>query len=286
MTNKETLENYLNKQYILYSKSSFQFGKYYKFLYQLIHETDNTISAKTISDLNKFFVCANLLDDIMDRDNDELKYIVNLNREFSIYFKNLLSSIKKQLSKRQFSFFIDNISKSLIYQHIENKERICSQVTEGEYFFVYVKRSTFLLQAVVPIADEHITKSLYTSTKYLAYFGQIKNDIKNIRQPISSDLLDNRPTLPLIKAIECGNQENNSEIISIILSINKENYNQMDHEKVNQFISENNILQYCAQKALYFFNKAKEHLLFHFPHKENYINSFFTHLITKDYKND
>lgn len=286
ISNKETLESYLNRQFLIYSRSSFQFGEYYVFLYQLIHGLDKKSPTKLIGYLNKFFVCTNLFDDIMDKDNNELENIYNINNEFPLYLKSLLKSIEQQSATSDFLLFIDYISRSLIYQKTESTKTIDIETIENDYFSLYVMPSVFLLQAVVPFANENTSNSLYTSAEYLAYFSQIKNDITNIRQPISNDLLNSRPTLPLIKTIEFGVQESNLEIINKLLYITEEKYNQADYDEIIQYIYENEILEYCAKLALHFFNRAKEELILHFPDKRIYITSFFAHLTIKDVKND
>lgn len=286
MPNNNTLKSYLDKQYINYSRSSFQFGEYYVFLLKLIHGLNRESSVELCNNLNKFFIYTNLIDDIMDKDNEELENIDNLSNELPFYLNVLLKSIEENVPETQFSLFIDYISTSLIYQNIEHAKQITIETTENEYFSIYIKRSTFLLQAVVPFADDNASNSIYTATKYLAYFGQIKNDINNIRQFVSSDLINNRPTLPLIKVLEHGISENNRALINSLLSINENNYTRINYDEIIQFIKANDILEDCAKLALHFLNASKEEFILSFPSKEDYIHSFFRHFILKDCKDD
>lgn len=282
MNDKISLTEYLNKQYLIYSHSIFRFGEYHLFLKDLATDFKSDLHPEVIKQLNYFFVCSNLLDDIMDNDNKEIKRIYNLNDEFPIYLKNVLSSIEKGLSKKEYSVFINYASNSLHYQNIESQSRLTIETTENDYFSLYIKRSVLLLQAAVPFNSESSLNSLYTSTKYLAYFGQIKNDIANLRKSKSSDLLNSRPTLPLIKVIEYANKQKNEEIINLIFSINKESYNKKEYDRIIRFIYENDILEHCAKLALYFFDKARKELLFHFSEKKEYIDYFFSNLIIRD----
>lgn len=282
MDYKESIETYLSREYLSYSLLPFQFGEYYFFLYQLIGNKEKELPTDLILKLNKLFVCANLLDDIMDEDNEDIEKIDNLNDEFPMYLRNLFSSIESELSKKEYLAFIVSIANSLHYQNIENKSRLTIEITENNYFSLYVKRSVFLLQAAVPFIENHDLNALYISTKYLAYFGQIKNDIADLRGPKSKDLLDNRPTLPLIKAISHAIKEGNDEIINLILTINEKNYSHNSYGKILRFINEREILEQCAKLSLFFFDKARKELIIHFPEKKDYIDSFFTKLIAKD----
>lgn len=282
MPHKISLEEYLHEEYTKYSSLPFQFGNYYLFLQQLINKLDSNLYLKLTEKLNMFFVCSNLLDDIMDEDNENIEDIKNLNVEFPVYLKRLLSSIDSNLSKEEFSVFIDYVSKSLHYQHIESNSLLTIDTTEDDYFSLYVKRSVCLLQAAVPFNRHNSLNSLYVATKYLAFFGQIKNDIEDLRGSRSSDLLNNRPTLPLIKALETAIAEENDEIINCIFSINEKNYCQSSYDSIIQFIYENDIIEACAEIALYFFDKARKELIVHFPEKREFINSFFANLIVKD----
>lgn len=282
MLHNKSIDVYVNKQYRLYSLSTFQFGKYYSFLWELINHREKETPINLINKLNIFFVCSNLLDDIMDKDNEDIENIENLNKEFPVYLKRLLSSIDSNLSKEEFSVFIDYVSKSLHYQHIESNSLLTIDTTEDDYFSLYVKRSVCLLQAAVPFNRHNSLNSLYVATKYLAFFGQIKNDIEDLRGQKSSDLLNSRPTLPLIKAIEFAVTEKNDEMVKQILFINEKNYCQSSYDSIIKFIYEKDILEGCAEIALYFFDKARKELIIHFPLKEEFINSFFANLIVKD----
>lgn len=256
MLHNKSIGVYVNKQYRFYSLSSFQFGKYYSFLWDLLSHQEKETPINLINELNMFFVCSNLLDDIMDKDNEDIENIENLNKEFPVYLKRLLSSI-------------------------ESNSQLTIGTTEEDYFSLYVKRSVYLLQAAVPFNRHNSLDSLYVATKYLAYFGQIKNDIEDLRKPRSSDLLNKRPTLPLIKALETAIAEENDEMSTKILSINEKNYCQNSYDNIIQFIHEKDILEGCAEIALYFFDKARKEFIHHFPEKRECIDSFFTNLIVK-----
>lgn len=282
MLEKKSIEAYLNMEFNLYSHSSFQFGTYYAFMTKLISHTEKETSIRLINQFNMFFVFSNLLDDIMDKDNEEIENISNLNKEFPIYLNYLLLSISSSLSKEEYSTFIGYISASLDYQNIESNSQLTINTTEEDYFSIYIKRSVYLLQAAVPLTNHPNVDALYTATKYLAYFGQIKNDIDDLRGPKSSDLFNTRPTLPLIKAIEYAVTEKNNEIIHLIFSINEDNFKLDSYDCITQFINKNGILEHCAEIALYFFDKSRKELLAHFPEKKDYINSFFKNLIVKD----
>lgn len=177
---------------------------------------------------------------------------------------------------------VDYLSRSLYYQNIESKSHITIHTTENEYFSCYVNRSVYLLQAAVPIHSQISLKPLYDATKYLAYFGQIKNDIVDLSEGKSSDLLNARPTLPLIKTKELAFKLGNDKVLSQILSINEENYSQNIYHSIFQFINANDILEDCAKVALYYFEEAQKELILYFPHKKAIINAFFTKLILKD----
>ena len=69
MNDKISLTEYLNKQYLIYSHSIFRFGEYHLFLKDLATDFKSDLHPEVIKQLNYFFVCSNLLDDIMDNDN-------------------------------------------------------------------------------------------------------------------------------------------------------------------------------------------------------------------------
>lgn len=282
MLPKKSIDAYLNKQFNLYSHSSFQFGDYYAFITKLISHTEKETSIRLINQFNMFFVCSNLLDDIMDKDNEEIENISNLSEAFPIYLNDLLLAISNSLSKEEYSTFIDYVSNSLDYQTIESNSQLTIDTTEEDYFSIYIKRSVYLLQAAVPFTNHPNVDALYIATKYLAYFGQIKNDIDDLRGPKSSDLFNTRPTLPLIKTIEYAITEKNNEIIHLIFSINEDNFNYDSYDSITQFVNKNGILEHCAEIALYFFDKSQKELLAHFPDKKDSINNFFKKLIVKD----
>lgn len=101
MAYKELITSYLDKQTLIYSKASFRFGKYSLFLIDLVSENSNAISHDLINKLNKLFLSANLLDDIMDKDNEGIHTIRNLKQDFSRYFLDFLLSIKDSLSRKE-----------------------------------------------------------------------------------------------------------------------------------------------------------------------------------------
>lgn len=259
--------------------SAFNGENYYIFLSRLILEEIPPAKEVLIGDwIDKFFICTDIIDDIIDKDNSDLEPIIDLDICLPIFLNKVLTNIQQLVSQTNFSCFADYISKALLSQQQEIHHTLSTHTDESTYFHIIIKQSVYLLQSILVLVDSKAPQSAFNAVQYLAFFSQIKNDVEDILQPVSKDLLYLRPTLPLIKTLRYALQNNEISFLEVLNSQSEGKISQHHVNKLLYMIDNSNSLEDCAELALYYFKLAERTLLHDFPEKEKIIISFFNSL--------
>lgn len=249
----------------------FNWGKYTEVLQVTLGKE---INKDIIVEVQDFIIATDLIDDLMDEDRMDINDILVKSKiELNHFLLNTLNNLKKLVHKQCYNNFEKHISRALHYQKLENKYKLSIDSKEADYYCL-VKRSTFLMQSIIFLADSSPPDHLMKAIELISIIGQIDNDISEFKLDIPYDLLDSRGTLPLIKTIEWAKKNNRKDLVNEILETNRLNHtiNKLNALKMN--INNGPGITYCYLKKLSLENEAKKIL------KENnlkYIYMYFFH---------
>ena len=268
------LEKYFNKKV----NSKFSWGAF-SFLLNNIFSSKNLLQmdisygyAGKLYFIELFIMATDFLDDLMDKDNiefealQEKKYFVSFMLEYSL--SKLLNYFKL---KKQKDVFINNLNSSLTSQIVETESKISINSCEKFYYSNIVNRSFFLMNSIIQISGELPALELMIFSYFFSIAAQIKNDIYNILGDQNSDVINKKPTLPIIKVLDFSKTKDNSMLYKILYEyINDSGFN--DYNKIRNLIIDYGILEYCNFISNKCYKYSINYLVTKYPQKNRQIN--------------
>lgn len=270
--------SYLKEIFFNKLNGSFSWGRFSLYLRAISENTANPVLEKKDYDLalkiEAFILATDLLDDLMDGDNPDFNALPNpvyLTRRFIDYS---LRSIYDCLETFEIkALFTHALRKSLSSQEQDMRNKLTLNSLELDYFTGGVDRSVYLLDAIVQISLKSKSKELFAFSYFFAASNQIKNDLVNIFSDSSSDLLDKKATLPIIKGLEAA-KSGNSRIYRYFV-----NYFIHDDlgcfDPIRKFILNSGAIEYCQFVSNQCKNQSHQLLTQSFPKSRDTIDRFY-----------
>lgn len=267
------------KRYKNKKKNTTNWAAFYHFLNEIINESyQKTETHIHLGEtIEVFFVITDLIDDLMDKDKEEVNVIVEKQTLLpDIVIKNL-KELESIVSKKQYYAFIDHINKSLCFQYKESIYQVDRNSDEEKYFDL-VKRSIYLVQAIAFLVNENIPDFLLTAIECYAISSQIINDVNDLKKAKSYDILDKKGTLPIIKSIELAKNNNDFNFIENYETLSRFNCSTEDYNKIIENIQCSGAIEYSQLVAFYYHKKSKLLFIQEAPSKKILIENYFDSL--------
>lgn len=277
--NKDNIQYY--RKYITSKLNKhFSWGLFSLYLSQISsYRRCSSVSEKSVrlaASIERFICDTDLLDDLMDKDNDEFNKLSD-NKEFVLEFlrcdlMQIYDILNNDLDKKD--YFTHNLKLSLDAQMTDRANKLTQKSKPQDYFTKGVYRSVYLMNAVVYISIERSHKCLFPFSYYYATASQIENDVLNLLNKKSSDLKEIKATLPILITYEVAQSRKNKHIVRCFSElINKEDLSVIPELK--QYILKNGIIEYCRWIALGCKNRAQNSLNQCFPFSKTLISEWF-----------
>ncbi|WP_133965274.1 hypothetical protein [Eubacterium limosum] len=258
----------------------FSWGLFSLYLSQISsYKKHFSVSEKNIrlaASIERFVCDTDLLDDFMDKDNDEFNKLSD-NKEFVLEFlrcdlMQIYDILNKDLDKK--NHFTYNLRLALNAQIIDTINKLTQRSKPQDYFTKGVYRSVYLMNAIVHVSINKYPKNLFPFSFYYATASQIENDVLNLLNKKSSDLIKIKATLPILITYEIAKSKKSHYILHCFSElINEENFSVIPELK--QYILENGIIEYCRWLALNCKHKAQNSLKQCFPLSNSIIDEWF-----------
>lgn len=139
--------------------------------------------------------------------------------------------------------------------------------SEKLYFQLIQQKSNSLIKLIFELNNYNVEKNsvLKEISMYIGYAGQIRNDVQDVFSNIKSDLKNKKATLPLIKALEYSQQNDNNYLIKQLYVMDENNDNSHSFNELKTYISKSGAIDYCLILSKLYIKKAKDLLLKHYP---------------------
>lgn len=257
--------------------SRFTWSEFYFYVSSLLDE--KTPYLKRIGQAAAFellILSTDLIDDLIDDDfNKEILSYFTKAQAILLSNALLIESLNLLLenTKRNPNKILSLINANLINASNGQWDDIYFNVdkpgtSEKLYFQLIQQKSNSLIKLIFELNNYNVEKNsvLKEISMYIGYAGQIRNDVQDIFSNIKSDLKNKKATLPLIKALEYSQQNDNGHLIKQLNDLD-ENHNPNSLNELKTYIRKTGAIDYCLILSKLYINKAKYLLLKHYPNR-------------------
>ncbi|MCH4169654.1 MAG: polyprenyl synthetase family protein [Lactobacillus sp.] len=293
MANKQNLSNSVRKEYAKTTQKYIDgmrdnYSSAFVDLFQarLLHNCNESVSLgvlflliNSLSDTdynkNKFdlavtievlFSVSNLMDDIIDSDNKEnLPTNELLINNLSLLFNTLQRLYGLTQSTLDFAQILQFLNLSIEGETFDFYSSLTKFSTIEDYFSKMLKKSTGLIQLTCYIACPTLPGIWHSFAENLGNAFQILDDAIDSINIAKADIKQFKETLPIIKATEYANRENNTLITDII------NHHKQDSSSLillAEYIKNSGALEYSLNVSTLYAEKAFQILRNVFDYKK------------------
>ena len=266
----------------------FTWGEFSYYAFSLltdINTVSHTTKVKHAAGIELLMLATDLLDDVVDHDNhldtalakSQLLMLGNL----------LLVEALHLLIQHTATSAIDQFA--IIHRHLRNAGNgqwldfhltmEHPAATEEQYFHIIQQKSCSFLQLIFELHRSTIPLPvLQEIATYIGYAAQLQNDIQDIFSDHKNDLLSQKATLPLIKAVQHSNTYDHGWLLTQLQLIHSHDITTKHLTTIRDYIRQTGAIDYCSILAKYYTQKAKSLLQHYFNDKSPYIKQLI-HLI-------
>lgn len=267
----------LIKAYLKKEQLSFNWGALFLFIKKLSSDSDSSPAAKDgrlTAAVELFIILTDFVDDLMDQDNPEFQIISNKEAFLSSSLVVCFSAIRELVEEAQWNRFIDAAGRSLLGQFEDLSKLVTIDSKEADYFDNGANKAIYLVTAVGQLALSEPEESVERALHCLAISGQIDNDVRDILKEKSSDILDKKATLPIIKAIEASVRYQETFFFNLLYALDKDDVDFDQLKLVKNYIKESGALEYCQFLSKTYLKKARQLLIDAYPKAAIDIDAF------------
>lgn len=257
----------------------FLWGEFYLLLSQIFSRQKNLQEEYTLaSNIELFMAATDIIDDLMDKDNHRLNELsAPIHFGITFAFDTLFSLTDMIKGEHVRNTFLKNVKESLYYQYFDMNNTIRFEQKEESYFNSSVKKSIFLVNAIEQLALREEKLVIKDFAKHFATASQLHNDINDIMNDTSYDLINRKATLPIIKGIEAYKTHRNRDTYKKINSYFFENNNSL-YEDVRLLIINSGALKYSNYLAKLNYERAYNNLYTSYPNSTKEIKNLSDYL--------
>ncbi|QGG52886.1 polyprenyl synthetase family protein [Lysinibacillus pakistanensis] len=269
------------------NKKDFTWGEFSYYVFSLLTETEvsHTTKMKQAAGIELLMLATDLFDDIIDHDNCLDTPIA---KPQSLMIGNLLLvEALHLLMPNTASFKTDRFA--IIHHYLRtagNGQWLDFHLTmehpaatEEQYFHIVQQKSCSFLQLIFELHSSTVPSPILQEIAiYIGYGAQLQNDIRDIFANHKSDLLHQKATLPLIKAVQHSNTYDHGWLLKQLQLIRSQDVATKHLTTIREYIYQTGAIDYCSILAKYYTKKAKSLLQHYFNDKSPYIKQII-HLI-------
>lgn len=275
------LEGYLYVKHIFQKKilKTGSWGVFSSLLMQVqIRKSPSKQMMKSAFFIELFIIATDFVDDYMDGDNEAFNDIQD-RRRITIQLLNFaLEQLLELLPANIKRHFMSNLESSLTHQMLESKYQLYFSTSEAFYFRHTIERSVYLIYAMVIAILKTAQKEVLQFSYFWGAYGQIENDIDNIEKGSFSDVLERKPTLPIIKAFESISSDNAfyDVYFSYIIGSDKK-----ETQNIAKYILNSGAIEYSRMLSNKCYLKALKILSDLYPGSERMIKEFDDYFVKR-----
>lgn len=161
------------------------------------------------------------------------------------YNKHALPSVMNQLRRAARGQVLD-LSFTFRPEHMPNEE---------DYFNLISLKSVSLTRLVFQLNQQEDYLFWDQVATLIGYSGQIRNDINDIFNDTKNDIIENKATLPLIKAMEASQSKDGNWLLNQMRSVHSIK-DQGKLKMIREYIQKSGAIDYCTILSKVYLNKA------------------------------
>ncbi|MDN3956086.1 polyprenyl synthetase family protein [Sporolactobacillus laevolacticus] len=141
---------------------------------------------------------------------------------------------------------VKDLSFTLRPEHIPNEE---------DYFNLISLKSVSLTRLVFQLNQQEDCLFWDQIATLIGYSGQIRNDINDIFNDTKNDIIENKATLPLIKAMEASQSKDGNWLLNQMRSVHSIK-DQGKLKIIREYVQKSGAIDYCTILSKVYINKA------------------------------
>lgn len=265
----------------------FTWGEFSYYVFSLLTETavSSTTKVKQAAGIELLMLATDLFDDLVDHDNS---FDTNIAKpQFLMLGNLLLVEALHLLMQNTATSETDRFA--IIHRYLRNAGNgqwldfhltlENSAATEEQYFHIIQQKSCSFLQLIFELHSSTIPSPILQEIAiYIGYAAQLQNDLQDIFADHKSDLLHQKATLPLIKAVQHSNTYDHGWLLTQLQLIRNHDVATKHLTTIREYICQTGAIDYCSILAKFYTKKAKLLLQHYFNDKSPYIKQII-HLI-------
>lgn len=161
------------------------------------------------------------------------------------YNKHALPLVMNQLRRAARGQVLD-LSFTFRPEHMPNEE---------DYFNLISLKSVSLTRLVFQLNQQEDYLFWDQVATLIGYSGQIRNDINDIFNDTKNDIIENKATLPLIKAMEASQSKDGNWLLNQMRSVHSIK-DQGKLKMIREYIQKSGAIDYCTILSKIYLNKA------------------------------
>jgi len=266
----------------------FTWGEFSYYIFSLLAKADtasHTTKVKQAAGIELLMLATDLFDDIVDNDNSIAS---SISKPQLLMLGNLLFMEALHLLMQNSITSTTDIF-AIVHRHLRNAGNgqwldfhltmEHSSITEEQYFHIVRQKSCSFLQLIFELHSSNIPFTILQEiATYIGYAAQLQNDIQDIFADNKSDLLYQKATLPLIKAVKYSDTYDNGWLLTQLQSIRTHDITTKHLTTIRDYIRQTGAIDYCSILAKFHTKKARALLKHYFNDRSPYIKQII-HLI-------
>lgn len=268
--------------------NDFTWGEFSYYIFSLLAKADtasHTTKVKQAAGIELLMLATDLFDDVVDNDNSLAS---SISKPQLLMLGNLLLMEALHLLMQNTITSPTDIF-AIVHRHLRNAGNgqwldfhltmEHTSVTEEQYFHIVRQKSCSFIQLIFELHSSNIPFTILQEiATYIGYAAQLQNDIHDIFADNKSDLLYQKATLPLIKAVKYSDTNDNGWLLTQLQSTRTHDITAKHLTTLRDYIRQTGAIDYCSILAKYYTKKASALLKHYFNDRSPYIKQII-HLI-------
>ncbi|RYM02934.1 polyprenyl synthetase [Sporolactobacillus sp. THM7-7] len=254
---------------------------YYVFSLSKNNKTDEEKKIACSAAVELLILATDIIDDITDQDfANESSMLSKLTISEALTISNtllmesfsLIINYSDACNLEKYKSMINNLRTAAFGQWKDLLFVISKHVpSEADYFALIDQKSVPLIRLVFEMSKLTNDTIRENIPRYIGYSGQLKNDARDILLESKSDLIHQKATLPLIKAIEFSQEKDQGWLLKQMNRLNSSENNTDLLNNIRCYITQTGAIDYCFILSKVYMNKATHLLRRSMDYNEEYV---------------